>query len=276
MTQPPLTAAQRDDLVDRVARLLGSVEPGGWRAVRAELRAAGQHVEVDVVVTGVDGFTHSVRPHPEVPRLLGLLRSGMYQPGRGTWLTGSVEVDPAGAVRVAFVLDEEPRWRSVPPPVGFQDELKSFPRNDNFVPPWWRHRAGQGQAVQVEQSTSEEPRMPRVWDSLDPDGRPVARREPIATGERSALIAYLEQAPVVLAARSYDQDAFDPGREPRVPLTFHTDGTWVWPGAVAYYLREHGLPPEPGFTAHIRANRYAVPEVDEAARQRAVAEVTGG
>ncbi|MFD0540822.1 hypothetical protein ACFQY7_50440 [Actinomadura luteofluorescens] len=44
-----------------------------------------------------------------------------------------------------------------------------------------------------------------------------------------------------------------------MPLTFHTDGTWVWSGAVAYYLTEHGVPPEPDLVAHIRAAGSASP-----------------
>ncbi len=80
---------------------------------------------------------------------------------------------------------------------------------------------------------------------------------------------------MVLAARSYDTDAFDPGRAPSVPLTFRTDGSWVWPGAVAYYLREHDIAPDPELLAHIRRREYAVPEVGEDARQRAVNLITG-
>ncbi|WP_026316453.1 hypothetical protein [Actinokineospora enzanensis] len=256
MSQPPA-----GDHVHRIAQVLaGSVAPG-WRHVRAELRAAGQHVEVDVVVTGPDGFTHPVRPHPEVVRLLGQVRAAMYQPGRGTWLAGEVEVDPAGGVRTRFVLDEEPRWRVVPPPVGFQDELRLFPRADHNVPPWWRKR--------VEPAV----RSPRVWDGLGTDGKPVPR-PPVPAAERSLVLAYLEDAPAVLAARSHDKDVYDPEREPAVPLVFRTDGLWVWPGAVPYYLREHDLAPDPELLAHIRARGFVLAEVDETARDRALAVVT--
>ncbi|MEV4257571.1 hypothetical protein AB0J52_30810, partial [Spirillospora sp. NPDC049652] len=69
---------------------------------------------------------------------------------------------------------------------------------------------------------------------LPRDGEP---RPDVPEDEKEALVRYLEQAPIVLAARSLDADELDPGRAARVPLTFHTDGTWVWPGAVGYYLR---------------------------------------
>lgn len=50
---------------------------------------------------------------------------------------------------------------------------------------------------------------------------------------------------------------------------------WVWPGAVAHYLREHDVPPDPDFVPHIRARGFAVPDVTESAKDRAIATVTG-
>ncbi len=41
-----------------------------------------------------------------------------------------------------FEPDVEPRWRRVPPPIGFADELRFFPRADEHIPDWLRQRAG--------------------------------------------------------------------------------------------------------------------------------------
>ena len=61
-----------------------------------------------------------------------------------------------------------------------------------------------------------------------------------------------------------------------VPMNFRTDGAWAWPGAVAYYLREHGVPPDPDLVAHIRARRFTAPsEVPEPAKDLALAAITG-
>lgn len=77
------------------------------------------------------------------------------------------------------------------------------------------------------------------------------------------MTAYLRHGPIVMAARSNAPDRLDPARGEAVPLTFHTDGTWVWSGAVAYYLSEHGVPPEGDLVAHIHANGFEVPAVDD-------------
>ncbi len=88
------------------------------------------------------------------------------------------------------------------------------------------------------------------------------------------MLAYLDGAPVILASRSRDVDAFDASRTDAVPLNFRTDGSWVWPGAVAYYLREHGISPDPELVEHIRAAGYTVPQVDEATQERMLAAMT--
>ncbi|MGW4396403.1 hypothetical protein ACWEHA_14015 [Amycolatopsis nivea] len=449
MTRPPvpLTAAQQQELVQQVGQAAASALPAGWQQLQVVCRAAGRHVEVDVAALAPDNRTYPVQPHPELPRLFGVLRTGMYQPGRGTWLTATLVFSPQRPPFTDYQPDVEPRWRQVPPPIGFQDELRFFPREDRFVPPWLRQRAGtatppgaapgqpvpgaaptvppplpgtenppaappaqaaehpipalpvdeptsppplpgtenppatppaqaaehpvpaaipvddpssppplpgteippaappaqatehpipalpvdeptsppplpdappplpdleqaasasdgdeaQSEPSEVAAATSEpetasaeappaeaetvaaeedsaspavELRTPRVYDGLDEAGNPVVEREALPAEERERVLAYLDSAPVILASRSKDTDAFDPSRTDAVPLNFRTDGSWVWPGAVAYYLREHGISPDPELVGHIRAAGYAMPEVNEATQERMLAALT--
>ncbi|MFE6610323.1 ferredoxin [Amycolatopsis sp. NPDC057786] len=279
MTMPPgpLGPEQQQQIITQIGNGLASMAPPGWRRLRTEHRAAGRHLETDVLITGPDGTTHSVAPPPELVQLLGTLRAGMYQPGQGTWLGATLTFDPVQGVAADFTLDQEPAWRRPPPPIGFQDELRFFPRAEENIPPWLRQRAGLEPAP-VATPPAEAPeslKSPRVYDGLDESGRPVVNREPLSPAERERVLAYLDAAPVVLASRSYDADAFDPDREPLVPLNFRTDGRWYWPGAVAYYLREHDVAPDPELLGHIRALRFILPEVGEPERELAVAAITG-
>nr|BFE63214.1 hypothetical protein GCM10020063_077400 [Dactylosporangium thailandense] len=41
-------------------------------------------------------------------------------------------------------------------------------------------------------------------------------------------------------------DALDPQAEPAVPRGYRTDGEWVWPLALEYYLEHHGVAPPKG------------------------------
>jgi hypothetical protein len=118
-------------------------------------------------------------------------------------------------------------------------------------------------------------RQARVWDGVRESGRKYVSRALVPPEETARVLAYLEKAPIVLAARGYDTDEKDPSRGANVPMTFHTDGEWIWPGAVAYYLRTHEIPPEADLLIHIRARGFEIPEVDEYTRDVAVSVITG-
>ncbi|MFC6011320.1 hypothetical protein [Nocardia lasii] len=117
-------------------------------------------------------------------------------------------------------------------------------------------------------------RLSVPFDGRSPEGKPVVNRPAVNSDIQEQVLAYLEQAPVILSARSYDADDFDPSAR-SVPMNFHTDGVYVWPGAVPYYLRKYGLPPEPALVQHIVGKGFEIGEVDEAARQAAVQKVVG-
>ncbi|MCP2169358.1 hypothetical protein [Goodfellowiella coeruleoviolacea] len=399
MTQPPrpLDPEQQEQLVRQIGRAMLQVAPPQWQHIRAEYRAAGRHIEVDLVITGPDGTPRPVQPPMDVVQMFGQLRTGMYQPGRGTWLSAVYQIEPPASYSVDFEPDQEPQWRRVPPPIGFQDELRFFPRVDEQIPAWLRQRVGlppvpppaqqapgqpgvpgqPGQPGPGQQpgpgtpphGTPQQPGAPapgmgspntpaggfaapgglptpggglpipgglptpggglpvpggqptpggglpipggpptpvgglptpgqaggppappqgqqqpvqggqlrtaRVFDGNDENGRPIVNRPGVSPDERERLMAYLEGAPVVLAARSFAVDEFAPDQQPAVPLTFMTDGTWIWPGAVPYYLRNYSVPPDPNLLAHIRSSGFQVPEVSEETKDRAVAVITG-
>jgi hypothetical protein len=140
--QPVMAQPEQDQLTRQVGRALLSVAGQDWQRVRAEYRAAGRHIEADVFVTGPDGVERPVRPPQEVVDGFGRLKQGMYRPGRGTWFSAEYVLEPPSAFSAEFEPDVEPRWRRVPPPIGFADELRFFPRAEENIPDWLRQRAG--------------------------------------------------------------------------------------------------------------------------------------
>lgn len=289
MSQPatPLSDQEQQQLVRQIGRSMLPVLPPEWHKVRTEYRAAGRHIEVDMLVAGADGQFHPVRPPMDVVQAFGQLRAGMYSADRGTWLSAVYELEAPSTFAVDFNAEDEPRWRNAPPPIGFQDELRTFPRADDRIPNWLRQRVGlppleQTPAVQPDAVQTDTPprgnglplRTARVYDGKNPDGRPFVNRPPIDPQVREAVLTFLEAAPVVLAARNLDLDEFTPGVQD-VPLNFRTDGTWIWAGAVPHYLRKYGLPPEPELVAHIVQRGFQIAPVDEATKDVAVALITG-
>ncbi|MGI5226582.1 SUKH-3 domain-containing protein [Actinoallomurus sp. CA-142502] len=89
--------------------------------------------------------------------------------------------------------------------------------------------------------------------------------------ERDQILGYLLGGAVVHDPDTFTRDLFDRSRPPLVPLSFHTDGTWIWSGITTYHLSENRLAPEPDFLAHIVAHRYRCPVVDEDVRETAKA-----
>ncbi|MGW4245441.1 hypothetical protein [Nocardia sp. NPDC004722] len=117
------------------------------------------------------------------------------------------------------------------------------------------------------------PRLAHVYDARDEDGRPVAVREALSPQLREQILAYLERAPIVLAARSFEVDEFAPS-DRDVPLTFRTDGVWIWSGSVYHYLRKHNLPPEQDLVRHIIDRDFQLGEVSAADKDMAVRVIT--
>ncbi|HEY8371164.1 MAG TPA: hypothetical protein VIL00_00315 [Pseudonocardiaceae bacterium] len=355
MGQPgPTGPNDREQLVMHLGRTLYRFLPPVWQRVHAEYRVAGRHIEFEVHVFAPDGSMLTLPPLPEVGQLFWQLRTSMYEPGRGTWISAVYRLEQPSHYSFDANYDEEPRWRHQPPPIAFADELKFFPRAADRVPAWWQQRVGlhgapppppstppggtaaghpgpapaggppappppvtppggmphpapgPGAGPQppvppppppppVPPSAAEQPpeppsppegtpaqpagpnelRLAKVFDAM-PDGQPEVDRPPVPEGERDRILNYLESAPVVLAARMLDTDLLDPARPEAVPMTYHTDGSWIWAGSVAYYLRTHNLPPEPELVAHIRSRGFQVPQVDEATKDAAVRVITGG
>jgi hypothetical protein len=82
--------------------------------------------------------------------------------------------------------------------------------------------------------------------------------------ECERLAHFLESGAPILRATGRDQDWYDRSRGRSVPITTVTDGRWVWSGALAYYIRCHGLLPEPAFLNYIIGCSYTARTPSEA------------
>ena len=111
------------------------------------------------------------------------------------------------------------------------------------------------------------------FDGVNPDGTPRIVRAQLDPREIPALTTYLTQAPVVLAAPGNAQDELVPAAGQVIPRAFHSDGVWVWPAAVGYYLGCYQLPPSDALLAHIRMRNYQLGFVAQETRSAAAAEL---
>jgi hypothetical protein len=190
----------------------------------------------------------------------------MYREGRGTWFNARYQLDRPSSYNLDFDRDE-PRWQSPPPPQAYQDELRFFPRSEENTPEWLQRRVGALRPDGPSVPPGPRLRPARVFDGAGAGGRPTVNRLPVVEPDLEPLLNYLERGPVVRGGRGLDVDLLSPDSALAVPVAFHSDGTWLWPAAVPYYLRRYGVPPEPELVEHARSRGFQPPQdVDEPTR----------
>ncbi|MEV6606685.1 glycohydrolase toxin TNT-related protein [Kutzneria sp. NPDC051319] len=280
MSQPtPLNPVEQDALVKQIGLALMKAAPQDWEQVRAYYRAAGRYFELSAEVTDQDGQSRAWTAPADIASLFARLRAGMYREGRGTWFNARYQLDRPSSYNLDFDRDE-PQWQNPPPLMAYTDEMRFFPRTDDNVPEWL---AGRLQPAGPPRSPMPPPpqngpgpqpgrlRTARIFDGPGPDGRPTVNRPPLDPAEVGKVLDYLEAAPVVMTAQGMDSDRLAHENPESIPFAFHTDGTWIWPAAVIFYLARYGVPPEPDLVQHIRSVNFLAPDVDEATRGQAVA-----
>ncbi|MGZ3142254.1 glycohydrolase toxin TNT-related protein [Lentzea chajnantorensis] len=264
MSEPkPLNPTEQDALVKQIGLTLMRAAPEDWRRVVAEYRATGRYFELAAELHVADGTSRPWAPPQEVAQLFARLRAGMHREGRGSWSNARYQLDHPSSYNLDFDR-AEPKWQTPPPPQAYVDEMRFFPRADENVPDWLRRRLNPPTPVF---------RSVRVFDGAGPNGRPSVNRPPVPEPEVAPLLAYLSNAPVAVAGRGFDADLLAADSPPVVPAGFQTDGVWIWPAGVSYYLRKYGVPPEPELVERARGRGFALPEVSEETRLAAAANI---
>ncbi len=266
-----LNATEQDTLVKQIGLALLRAAPRDWRKVTAEYRAVGRYHEMTGEIITEDGTAHEWVATHDIATLFGRLRAGMYRDGRGTWFNARYQLDHPSSYNLEYNRDE-PQWRLAPPPQALSDELRMFPRSEENVPEWLIRR--------MSGLSPEQPgphfRIARIFDTIGPAGRPVINRPDLEIEEQDRLLEYLDHAPLVVTERGYDIDRLAQTPEATVPVAFHSDGQWIWPAAVNFYLREYGVSPELDLIDHVRQNGFTLPEVDDPTLQAAAGYLTRG
>ncbi|ROS40281.1 uncharacterized protein DUF4237 [Amycolatopsis thermoflava] len=266
-----LNATEQDTLVKQIGLALLRAAPRDWRRVTATYRAVGRYHELSGEVLLEDGSAQEWMATHDIATLFGRLRAGMYREGRGTWFNARYQLDHPSSYNLEYDRDE-PRWDLMPPPQAYADELRMFPRSEDNVPEWLMRRM----AGLAPEQPGPRFRIARIFDGHEPNGRPVLNRPELDADEQQRVLEYLNNAPVVRAEHGFDLDRLAQQPAATVPVAFHTDGVWIWPAAVNYYLQEYGVAPEAELVAHIAAAGHTLPEVPEQTVQAAGAYLNRG
>ncbi|NIL42704.1 hypothetical protein HCB17_17260 [Salinispora arenicola] len=144
-------------------------------------------------------------------------------------------------------------------------------RSGADLPPYARAARSSGALLWMADE-SPPPRIARVFDVVDADGaRFESGHDRLDGADREQVAAYLEAGAPVLGTTGTLSDVVEPERGAVVPMSYRTDGRWLWTESVTYYLRTHALAPEPDLLAHVRAAGALLPAPDAAHEHRALA-----
>jgi hypothetical protein len=269
-------------IASQVEEALIAFVPDGWQQVDIQCRALVRRMEIEATVV-IDGTTHVWVPPVMASQWLHRFRLRQFLNSVGAWCSLSFTSVAGGKTSLRFEEEGKPDWQVSP---GYEasiqhaaDELRLLPRRPEVVPKWMWRAAGEMQhparvSALSPQHQDTQVELARAFDAVE-DGRGVWYRPMVGAGEQTLVLRYLESAPVVLSSRGLAKDLFTGGDEEVVPLAYQTDGRWVWPAGVAYYLDKHEIPPPLALVDHIRQQRYEVPVVPEIAKARAAALAMG-
>jgi hypothetical protein len=89
------------------------------------------------------------------------------------------------------------------------------------------------------------------------------------------ILGFLGGGGMVLQATILRPDRLDPERPRAVPLGYRSDGEWIWPLEMAYYLQQHDILPQERFREHMRESGYEAHEPPGEVLAAAVRLLTG-
>jgi hypothetical protein len=76
----------------------------------------------------------------------------------------------------------------------------------------------------------------------------------------AAIVQYLNTGATLAATGSMADDYLDKTKKAVAPLEIATDGRWVWPRDLAYYVREYHVRLPTEFVEHMRRSGWKSPE----------------
>jgi hypothetical protein len=141
----PFDQRRYDELTQGIATLLAQAAPAGWK--RIDLKALANVAVSDIALTVVlqDGSSPPVDMPRDVVGMVGELRSIMYRPGAGTWLSMRLMLEPPSAYYVSFNNDFDPLWEPDLTAAEWAQDLAAFPRDDEHIPAWMRDKTQEAQ-----------------------------------------------------------------------------------------------------------------------------------
>jgi hypothetical protein len=79
----------------------------------------------------------------------------------------------------------------------------------------------------------------------------------------SSAVRYLEEGTVFMASPSWEDDLLDEQAGKICQLALRTDGEWIWPSSLAYYVRTYHVELPREFLDCMAARSWVAPELEQ-------------
>jgi hypothetical protein len=143
-----LNPTEQYDILHQVGLTLLGAAPEGWDRITFNTAELGGISESELLVRYEDGGTERRRfPHDVLDRL-ETLRSGMYQPGKGTWFSMTYTIVRPGRFSTEFNYDRPPEFTITPGASSYAADLAAFPREPEHIPDWLRRELSAAETEQ--------------------------------------------------------------------------------------------------------------------------------
>jgi hypothetical protein len=189
----------------------------------------------------------------ETAGVVGVWRAWRFGPG-----------GPPKDGRPVYLVEVDPGVRAWDVAHDAQGELAGEGEESPQVEVYWTgddltpyHRAARAGSALLWARKPGRVRVAPVYDGVDKAGRPrfdAARPRLPDSADRERLLALLRSGVPVEVTYVRAVDVVDPARGQVVPMTYRTDGEWVWSEATPYYLAEHGLVPHTDLIEYLRTS----------------------
>jgi hypothetical protein len=99
----------------------------------------------------------------------------------------------------------------------------------------------------------------------DPVGPSLAhQRDRVAAPDRARIAQYLRGGSVLASTGKFVDDWFEASNVDIAPLDVRTDGTWVWPGDLPYYVERYGVALPEELHRHMANQEWSARELTQA------------
>lgn len=125
-----------ETVLRQVGQRLVDYAPAGWIELRFKMSALVGISAASFEARAAGGVMTRLNPPSTVWRSLTRLRTEMYQPERGTWMSVEFVVEASGRYYVDFDYDNPPSFDVSPVAETYVLELEHHPRDPANIPTW--------------------------------------------------------------------------------------------------------------------------------------------